>query len=81
MRTSSDIDILVQEKDFERAKKILIKKARFEFDEDNLKDASLYRDECVHLEFHRNLVRDKVQDIFLSENIWKQGWYALHDAG
>lgn len=72
MRTSSDIDILVQEKDFERAKNILIKKARFEFEEDDLKDASLYRDGCVHLELHRNLVRDKVQDVFLSENIWKQ---------
>ena len=79
MRTSSDIDVLIQEKDFERAKKILTEKARFRFESGNLKDASFYRDECVHLELHRNLVRDKVQDVFLSEHVWEQvEWNGMH---
>ena len=70
MRTSSDIDILIQEKDYERAKEILKTQCRFEYESKNKKDASFFRDECVHLELHTNLVKDVSVKRLHPEYIW-----------
>lgn len=72
MRTSSDIDILVREQDFEKAKKLLTHQCRFSCSSENRKDAGFYRDRCVHLELHRNLIKDDAIPEFCPEYIWKR---------
>ena len=70
MRTSGDIDILIQEQDFERAKELLMAQCRFEYATKDKKDASFYRDECVHLELHTNLVKSNAVKCLQPEYIW-----------
>lgn len=75
MRTSGDIDILIREQDFERAKDLLIQKCRFFHSTENEKDASFYRDRCVHLELHKNLIKDDTILDFCPEYIWNNVLY------
>lgn len=71
MRTSGDIDVLIHEEDFERAKDLLMEKCRFSYESKDKKDASFYRDECVHLELHLNLVKKDDIERLCPEYIWK----------
>lgn len=70
MRTSSDIDILINEQYFVCAKDLLIEKCRFTNVSENKKDASFYRDRVVHLELHKNLIKNDTIEDFNPEYIW-----------
>lgn len=70
MRTSGDIDILIKEQDFACAKDLLIEKCRFSNVTENKKDASFYRDRVIHLELHKNLIKNDTIEEFNSEYIW-----------
>lgn len=71
MRTSSDIDILIREEDYERAKNLLIEECGFLYESKDKKNANFYRDEYVHLELHFNLIKDRQTVEFSPEYIWK----------
>lgn len=58
MRTSSDIDILIRDEDYEKAKKFLTEECGFLYESKDKKNANFYRDEHVHLELHLNLIKD-----------------------
>ena len=49
MRTSSDIDILIRDEDYEKAKKFLTEECGFLYESKDKKNANFYRDEHVHL--------------------------------
>lgn len=71
MRTSCDIDILVHEEDFERAKNALVEKLGFSCSKKyGYHDISLYSKEGIHLELHFS-IKEKMADIDkLLEKVW-----------
>lgn len=89
MRTSSDIDILVKDKDFDRARGLLIEKLGYHYETDSTHDISLFLGDSIHLEIHHTLIEDgfaqKASKIL--ENIWqytkakagKMHWLELSD--
>lgn len=56
MRTSSDIDILVKEADFERARTAIVEKLGYRFEIDSTHDVSLFFGDNIHLEIHHTLI-------------------------
>lgn len=70
MRTSSDIDILIRDEDYEKAKKFLTEECGFLYESKDKKNANFYRDEHVHLELHLNLIKDGQAVEFSPEYIW-----------
>ena len=70
MRTSSDIDILIREEDYEKAKEFLTEKCGFLYESKDKKNANFYRDEHVHLELHLNLIKDDQTVEFSPEYVW-----------
>ena len=57
MRTSGDLDILVKEKDVDRAKVLLCEKLGYTIKEENkVHDISLYTPDGVHIELHFNIL-------------------------
>lgn len=58
MRTSSDIDILVKEADFERARTAIVEKLGYRFEIDSTHDVSLFFGDNIHLEIHHTLIED-----------------------
>ena len=56
MRTSCDIDVLVQKSDFDAATKILIDKLEYRSEGQSSHDVSLYSQNNVHIELHYDLV-------------------------
>jgi len=89
MRTSSDIDILVKDKDFDRARELLIEKLGYHYETDSTHDISLFLGDTIHLEIHHTLIEDgfaqRASEIL--ENIWqytkakagKTHWLELSD--
>lgn len=73
MRTSCDIDILVQKADIDKAVELLKEKG-YRFEGDHYHDISLYSEEGVHLELHYGLIeeRDSLECHALLEDIWSQ---------
>ena len=71
MRTSCDIDVLVQKENVDAAVKVL-HTAGYTFDKDYEHDVSLYSPEGVHLELHYELIeeRDSMDCHALLEDIW-----------
>ena len=71
MRTSCDIDVLVQEKDLDRAEKAIVEKLGFvSKGERNYHDISLYLDD-VHLELHFN-IKENMENIDpLLSKVWE----------
>lgn len=60
MRTSCDIDILIDEKDLDRARDLLVEKRGYEYRAKGDHDISLYLDDSIHLELHYTLITDGV---------------------
>lgn len=58
LRTSCDIDILVKNKDLDKAVNILVEKYGYTFKERGLHDISLYSKNKVHLELHFDLTSE-----------------------
>ena len=74
MRTSCDIDVLVDKSNFENAKQILVCDLRYRVQEiDSSHDVSLYAPSGVHLELHHSLVeQDRAQDSdAILQNVWE----------
>ena len=71
MRTSCDIDILIKETEFERAKNIICSKLGYKAeDTPGYHDISLYSPSGVHLELHFN-IKEKMEQIdILLEKAW-----------
>lgn len=64
MRTSCDIDILVQQEDLEKAKNCLKRKLSYEMGEQCSHDVSFFAPSGIHLELHFSLVE--------SDSLWKE---------
>ncbi len=56
MRTSCDIDVLVQENDLERAASVLVDKLAYKQESKGSHDIGLFSDSGVHLELHYSLI-------------------------
>lgn len=74
MRTSCDIDILVHENDFEKAKSVLIEKCGYTCHEKGSHDISLFSPTNVHVELHYDLVEaGRANDSSkVLKNIWSK---------
>ena len=72
MRTSCDIDVLVHECDFERAKKAAVEKLGFSYNgEMHYHDISLHSDTGVHVELHFNIKENMDNVDKLLEKVWE----------
>ncbi len=73
MRTSSDVDILVQETDFESAEAQLSKKLKYTVKERSSHDASFYAESGVHVELHFDLVEEGRANFAnkVLKNVWE----------
>ena len=58
MRTSCDIDILIDPNDVERARSILVDELKYTYSGATSHDVSLYSQSGVHLELHYDLIED-----------------------
>ena len=70
MRTSGDIDILIQLGDFSKAKDLLTNVCGFVFEKQDKKDATFTRG-TVCLELHFYLIKDESQEEFSTKYIWE----------
>lgn len=72
MRTSCDIDILVYERDSEKAKSVLVDEHGYTYHGKESHDISLFSPSNIHIELHYNLIEDgRVND---SSNVLKKVW-------
>lgn len=60
MRTSCDIDVLVNESDLERAASVLTSAMGYKVDSKGSHDVGMFSDGGVHLELHYSLIEDKI---------------------
>ena len=75
MRTSCDIDILVQEKELDKAADMLCEELGYKKeDKRSANELSLYTDSGVHLELHYDLTEGNKYGAEILSNVWK---YAL----
>ncbi len=89
MRTSCDIDVLVHEKDLERAKNILVREHGYTDHEKGSHDISLFAPNKVHLELHYDLVEEGLANASseVLKNVWDTAvirsgfgyWYEMPD--
>ena len=80
MRTSCDIDILVNEDDTEKVKDILTREYEYTYETKNSHDLSLFSPNNIHVELHYNLVGDGIAKE--SSEILKSVWNsAIHRDG
>ena len=72
MRTSCDIDILVQERNLEKAINALVQKLGYKREEGNAHDVSLSAPSGVHLELHFDLIEEHValESVEIYRDIW-----------
>ncbi|MBE6633811.1 MAG: hypothetical protein E7620_05660 [Ruminococcaceae bacterium] len=73
MRTSCDIDILVQVADLERAKAALTSRLGYRFEAENSYDWAFFSPTGVHLELHHSLLEDGDEKIYRNSltRIWE----------
>lgn len=72
MRTSGDVDILVEEKNLNQAKNALCKKLGFLVNAENkLHDVSLYTPEGVHIELHFSILSNKKNIDRVLKRVWE----------
>lgn len=71
MRTSCDIDILINEENLERATDALVNKYGYEKTIEWDHDVSFMSASGVHLELHYNFIEYKSRDPEMNERIWK----------
>ncbi len=71
MRTSGDLDILVKEKDINRAKSLLCEKLGYTIkDENKVHDISLYTPDGVHIELHFNILEHMENVDKVLKKVW-----------
>ncbi len=71
MRTSGDIDILIEEKNLEKAKQLLCEKLGFLVRAENkFHDISLYTPEGVHIELHFNILENMENIDRMLDKVW-----------
>ena len=59
LRTSCDIDVLVKEKDIERASELLTERMSYKKERKGSHDVSLFSESGIHLELHYSLIEEK----------------------
>lgn len=86
MRTSCDIDILVNKSEAEKAKSILVKEYGYIFNEKTSHDISLFSSANIHIELHYNLVEDGIanKSSEVLKNVWdvatlREGYAFCHE--
>lgn len=72
MRTSCDIDILVNVNDVERTKNLLVEVYGYKYDGKGSHDISLFAPANIHVELHYDLVEDGIANE--SANVLKNVW-------
>lgn len=88
LRTSCDIDILVKEKDVNRAIEILSKKLKYECRSIGRHDAQLFSETGIHVELHYSLLEDgsKEELVLLLNQVWQNvqaktiHWYTMENS-
>lgn len=70
LRISSDIDILVHEKDAEAAKQLLISNLHYKTRKYNYHDISMYSPQGFHLELHFKILENEKKIDGLLEKVW-----------
>ena len=72
MRTSCDIDMLIQEQDLEKALEVLLQNG-FRYEKKSLYDVELFSETGVHLELHYNLIENRSvpENNEVLENVWE----------
>ena len=73
MRTSCDIDILVQEENLEKAITVLVEELGYKRKKGNAHDVSLYAPSGVHLELHFDLIEGHIapESTIIYRDIWE----------
>lgn len=89
MRTSCDIDILVNVNDVERTKNLLVEVYGYKYDGKGSHDISLFAPANIHVELHYDLVEDGIanESANVLKNVWnyatvREGfcyWYEMPD--
>lgn len=76
MRTSCDIDILVHERDLEKATEYLLENLGYVFDGKGAHDVSLFLEKRLHLELHYTLIGDGVakSSCKVLKEVWKSSF-------
>lgn len=74
MRTSCDIDVLIEKKDLDRARSLLESELNYEYKYQSGHDISLFSSSNVHLELHYTLIEDNTMGSSEAglEYVWKE---------
>lgn len=71
LRTSCDIDVLVQKEDLDKAINLLVKKLNFLFEKRDSHDVSLYSKPDVHIELHYDLIEVVTKYDQVLSTVWE----------
>ena len=70
MRTSCDIDVLVKEKDADKASKVLAEHLQYKINEKGQHDVSLFSPSNIHVELHFKLMDIEFKQVSALSDIW-----------
>lgn len=70
MRTSCDIDILVKEKDADKASKVLAERLQYKINEKGQHDVSLFSPSNIHVELHFKLMDIEFKQVSALSDVW-----------
>lgn len=71
LRTSCDIDILVNSKDVERATELLVDQLQYTLQDKEQYDISLFSPSGIHVELHFKLVERGFKPVYSLQNVWE----------
>lgn len=69
-RTSCDIDVLVKEKDADKASKVLAERLQYKINEKGQHDVSLFSPSNIHVELHFKLMDIEFKQVSALSDIW-----------
>ena len=72
-RTSCDIDVLVKEKDADKASKVLAERLQYKINEKGQHDVSLFSPSNIHVELHFKLMDIEFKQVSVLRDIWNGG--------
>lgn len=72
-RTSCDIDVLVKEKDADKASKVLAERLQYKINEKGQHDISLFSLSNIHVELHFKLMDIEFKQVSALRDIWSGG--------
>lgn len=70
MRTSCDIDVLVKEKDADKASKVLAERLQYKINEKGQHDVSLFSPSNIHVELHFKLMDIEFKQVSALSDVW-----------